>query len=130
MQPQRAVLGRPIFWASSQSHKTAAAGWSVQGPGCSLTRGLKSSSPSWRQQRTSDGVGEHFGFSIQPTVQGGDTGVGRIENDSLCEQWVDSSKDLEICVVVFRVPERDARIRWGDYVMVTETGPQPFKLVE
>ena len=58
------------------------------------------------------------------------TGVGRIENDMLCEQWEDLSKDLEICVVVFRVPERNARIRWGDYVMVTETGPQPFKLAE
>ncbi len=84
----------------------------------------------WRQQRTIGGGVEHFGWPIHPSVQGGDTGVGRIENDMLCEQWADLPKDLEICVVVFRVPERIARSRWGDYVMVTETGPQPFKLVE
>jgi adenylate cyclase len=84
----------------------------------------------WRQQRTADGVVEHFGWPIHPYVKGGDTGVGRIENDTLCEQWADLPKDLEICVVIFRVPERNARIRWGDYVMVTETGPQPFELVE
>ena len=48
----------------------------------------------------------------------------------LCEQWEDLPKELEICVVIFRVPDRAARARWGDYVMVTETGPQPFNLVE
>ena len=85
---------------------------------------------SWRQQRTIDGDVKHFGWPIHPSVQGGDTGAGRIENDMLCEQWANLPKDLEICVVVFRVPERNARIRWGGYVMVTEAGPQPFKLVE
>jgi TolB-like protein/thioredoxin-like negative regulator of GroEL len=85
---------------------------------------------TWRQQRTADGAVEHFGYQIHPNVHGGDTGVGRVENDMLCEQWADMPKDLEICVVVFRVPERAARIRWGDYVMVTGTGPQPFTIVE
>jgi hypothetical protein len=85
---------------------------------------------SWRQVRTANGVVEYFGWPIHPYVQGGATGVGRIENDMLCEQWADLPKDLEICVVIFRVPERNARIRWGDYVMVTETGPQSFTLVE
>jgi TolB-like protein/tetratricopeptide (TPR) repeat protein len=84
----------------------------------------------WRQVRTVDGIVEHFGWPIHPDVQGGDTGVGRIEDDMLCEQWADLPKDLEICVVLYRVPERNARIRWGEYVMVTETGPQGFKLVE
>jgi TolB-like protein/Flp pilus assembly protein TadD len=86
--------------------------------------------PTWRQQRTADGGVEHFGWPIHSYVQAGDTGSGRIEKDMLCEQWGDLPKHLEICVVIFRVPERNARIRWGDYVMVTETGPQGFKLAE
>ncbi len=85
---------------------------------------------TWRQQRTMDGAVEHFGWRIHSYVRPGDTGVGRIENDMLCEQWRDLPKDLEICVVIFRVPEGNARMRWGEYVMVTETGPQPFELVE
>jgi Tfp pilus assembly protein PilF len=84
----------------------------------------------WRQQRTIDGGVEHFGWPIHLSLHRGDTGVGRIEDDMLCEQWGDLPKDLEICVVVFRVPDRNASIRWGDYVMVTESGPQPFELVE
>ena len=85
---------------------------------------------TWRQQRTTDGGVQHFGWQIHPYVQGGDTGIGRIENDMLCEQWADLPKNLEICVVVFRIPERNARSRCGDYVMATVTGPQPFKLAE
>ena len=84
----------------------------------------------WRQVRTVDGIVEHFGWPIHPDVHGGDTGVGRIEDDMLCEQWANLPKDLEICVVLYRVLERNARIRWGEYVMVTETGPQSFKLAE
>ncbi len=90
----------------------------------------ESSGRKWRQQRDIDGGVQHFGWRIHPYVKVGDTGVGRIENDMLCEQWADLPRALEICVVVFRVPERTASIRWGDYVMVTETGPQAFKLVE
>ncbi len=85
---------------------------------------------SWGQRRTAGGVVEHFGHPIQPGVSRGDTGVGRIEDDRLCEQWSELTKSYEICVVVFRVPERNARIRWGDYVMVTDMGPNPFRLVE
>ena len=85
---------------------------------------------TWRQQRTIDGGVTHFGWPIQFYVQAGDSGIGRIENDMLCEQWADLSKDLELCVVIFRIPEANARIRWGNYVLVTETGPHPFELVE
>ncbi len=84
----------------------------------------------WRQRRATDGRVKHFGWPFHLYVKDGDLGVGRIRNDMLCEQWADLPKDLEICVVIFRVSERNARIRWGDYVMVTETGPQPFRLVE
>ena len=85
---------------------------------------------TWRQQRTVDGGVKHVGFQIHPYTLSGVSGVGRIENDMLCEKWADLPKELEICDVIFRVPERTARVRWGDYIMVTESGPQPFKLVE
>ena len=60
----------------------------------------------------------------------GANGVGRIEDDMLCEKWSELTETFEICVVIFRIPERNARIRWGDFVMVTDTGPKPFSLVE
>ncbi len=81
---------------------------------------------SWQQQRQADGAVEHFGIGIQPGVNNGDTGAGKIENDMLCEVWPKLVEDLKLCVVVFRVTERIARIKWADYVMVTETGPHPF----
>ena len=34
-----------------------------------------------------------------------DTGVGRIEHNSLCEVWLKQTSALELCVVIFRVPE-------------------------
>ncbi len=49
----------------------------------------------------------------------------------LCEEWAwEHTEPLELCSVIFRVPEGEARLRWQDYVMVTDTGPHPFKLVE
>ncbi len=85
---------------------------------------------TWRQQRTVDGGVKHFGYQIHPYTLSGVSGVGRIENDMLCERWGDLPPELEICVVIFRVIDPLARVRWGDYVMVTEAGPQPFKVVE
>jgi tetratricopeptide (TPR) repeat protein len=84
----------------------------------------------WRQQRTADGGVEHFGFPVQPGVFSGATGTGRIEDDMLCERWPELSDILDICVVIYRIPEGNAKILWGDYVMFTDLGPQPFRLVE
>jgi TolB-like protein/class 3 adenylate cyclase/Flp pilus assembly protein TadD len=84
----------------------------------------------WRQQRSADGAVEHTGFPIHAGMAKQATGAGRIEDDMLCDQWPLSTTELEICVVIFRVSNPNARIRWGDYVMVTDTGPQPFSLVE
>ncbi len=84
----------------------------------------------WRQQRTADGAVEHTGFPIHAGMAKQATGAGRIEDDMLCDQWPLLTEDLEICVVIFRISNPNARIRWGDYVMVTDTGPQPFSLVE
>jgi hypothetical protein len=84
----------------------------------------------WRQERTVDGAVKHFGWQIHPYVLSGASGVGRIENGMLFEQWNELPRELEICVVIFRVTEPLARGRWGDYVMVTGSGPQPFKVIE
>ncbi len=84
----------------------------------------------WRQQRRADGAVEHSGFPIHASMPKQASGTGRIEDDMLCDQWPLLTKDLEICVVIFRVPDPNARLRWGHYVMVTDTGPHPFSMVE
>ncbi len=84
----------------------------------------------WQQRRTAAGEVTHVGDPIHAGLPELASGLGRIQDDMLCEQWPALTKDFEICVVIFRVPERNARLRWGDYVMVTDTGPHPFSLVE
>ena len=85
----------------------------------------------WRQQRTADGAVRHSGFPIQLYIRGLTHGIGRIDNDLLCERWPEFSEDLEICVSIFRMPKTDSEIvRRGDYVMFTDIGPMPFRVVE
>lgn len=88
----------------------------------------------WRQQRTADGTVKHSGYPIHVYMSApgdrADTGVGRIENDMLCEQWPAFTTAFEVCVVIFRIPEGSALSFRGDYVMVTDQGPNPFSLVE
>ena len=84
----------------------------------------------WRRQQTADGVVEYDGFMIQPGMPSKTIRTSRIEDDMLCERWPDEPQSLELCSVIFRIPEKIARNRWGDYVMVTDTGPHPFKLAQ
>jgi hypothetical protein len=84
----------------------------------------------WRQRRMADGTVQHFGIPIHAGVREGAYGVSRIKDDLLCETWPEFTQTFEICVVIFRIPDRNARIRWGDFVMITDTGPKPFSLVE
>ncbi len=91
-----------------------------------------------QQQRTDDGAVEHSGIAIHAGIYGAGTtnlvsrasGVSRIQDDMLCETWPEFSTDFPLCFVVFRVPDGPARNRWGDYVMVTEAGPQLFRVIE
>jgi len=85
---------------------------------------------SWQQHRTDDGAVTQVGDPIHAGLPRTARGVGRIQDDLLCEQWPALTKTFEICVAIFRVPERNARHRWGEYVMVTDTGPHPFSLVQ
>ena len=79
----------------------------------------------WRQRRTPDGTVKHSGSPIHVGISGVSTGVGRIENDMLCELWPEFSETLELCVVIFRFPEGNR-----DYVMVTQSGPYTFDVGE
>lgn len=84
----------------------------------------------WRQRRTADGAVEHWGYPIHPGLGTGARGTGNQRDGLLCAQWPALAGSSGICAAIFRVPGRKARIRWGDYVMVTDTGPHPFSLVE
>jgi TolB-like protein/class 3 adenylate cyclase/Flp pilus assembly protein TadD len=85
---------------------------------------------AWQRRQTADGAVEYSGFQIQPGVPWKAIGIARIEDDMLCEEWSGTTEPLELCSVIFRMPDGEARIRWDDFVIVTDTGPQPFKLVE
>ena len=88
------------------------------------------SDATWRQRRTPDGRIGHEGYPVHPGLGRSVSGVGRIEGDRLCEQWPAAGGSFETCVVIYRIPDGNARIRWGDYVMVTDTGPHPFSLAD
>ncbi len=88
------------------------------------------SEAQWRQQRSADGEVEHFGYPVHAGMPESATGIDQIRINLLCEQWPPLTKTFKICVVMFRIPEKNARMRWGDYVMVTNTGPHPFSFVE
>ena len=91
---------------------------------------------SWTQRRTAGGAVEHDGFPSHVGITGVTAGVGRIEDDMLCELWPEYNKTQEICVVIYRIP--GGKFQWDpfkgattlDYVMVTELGPHPFSPVE
>ncbi len=70
---------------------------------------------------------EHSGYPFHAGISA-DAGIGRIVDDMLCETW--PKLTVEVCVVIFRIPVGPARDRWGEYVMVTELGPQLFRLSE
>jgi tetratricopeptide (TPR) repeat protein len=84
----------------------------------------------WQRRETVDGVVEYTGVPIQPGVPRNAIGTSRVDDDRLCERWPEAPEPLELCSVIFRIPEGDARIRWWDYVMVTDTGPHSFHVIE
>jgi TolB-like protein/Flp pilus assembly protein TadD len=82
----------------------------------------------WQRLGTADGAVEYAGYPIQSGVLRHAIGTARVEDDMICERWPETPEPLELCSVIFRVPEGNARIRWGDYVLVTDRGTQPFNL--
>ena len=90
---------------------------------------------AWQRRQTADGEVEYGGFQIQPGIPWKTIGSARIiQDDMLCEEWVSAIETLDICYVIFRIPEGEARFRWGDFVgdfvIVTDTGPHPFRVIE
>jgi adenylate cyclase len=86
----------------------------------------------WAQTRSTDGQVEHSGKQIITGISySAKHGVGRIDDDVLCERWPEFNDVGEICVTIFRVPEpASMTARRGDYVMVSDFGPNPFRVVE
>ncbi len=84
----------------------------------------------WGRQQSNDGAVEYTGFGIQSGVPKSAIGTSQIEDDMLCERWSEEPEPLELCSVIFRLPEGNARIRWGDYVLVTDSGPNSFKVAQ
>ena len=89
---------------------------------------------SWNQQRNSGGTVELSGDQIVagvPLPHSIKQGFGRIVDNMLCERWPEFIDTGEICVTIFRMPEKDSlSARRGDYVMVTDMGPHPFRVVD
>jgi TolB-like protein/class 3 adenylate cyclase len=84
----------------------------------------------WRRQQSFDGTVKYSGFGIQSGIPKSAIGTSRVEDDILCERWPDEPEPLELCSLIFRLPEGNARTRWGDYVLVTDTGPNSFNVAK
>jgi tetratricopeptide (TPR) repeat protein len=95
-------------------------------------KGLKPGAARWRQDRAADGTVRHSGYPLHPGLARAATGIGWIAGDRLCERWPGPGPDAEIetCVAIYRIADAKARLRWGGYVMATDTGPHPFSIIE
>ncbi len=83
----------------------------------------------WGREQSADGTVTYTGMWIQGGERKIESGISRIEDDMLCDRW-EAPDPLELCSVIFRMPEGNARTRWRDYVMVTDTGPHPFTVAK
>ena len=93
--------------------------------------GFSSSRHQWQRLGGADGAVEYSGIPIHQGIPGNVVGTSQIEDDMLCERWTIGAEQLEYCSVIFRVPNGNAKTRWGDYVIVVDAGdPYPFKLAQ
>jgi TolB-like protein/class 3 adenylate cyclase len=97
-------------------------------------KGFRPGETLWRQDRAADGAVRHRGYPVHPGLERAATGIGRIEGDRLCERWpgpgLGPDAALDTCVAIYRIADSKARLRWGDYVMATDTGPHPFSRID
>ncbi|MDH3692810.1 MAG: hypothetical protein OEU36_25570, partial [Gammaproteobacteria bacterium] len=71
----------------------------------------------WGREQSIDGAVKYTGYWIQGSEPKKESGMSRIEGNLLCDRW-EAPDPLELCSVIFRMPEGNARKRWSDYVMV------------
>ena len=83
----------------------------------------------WSREQSADGTVTYTGYWIQGGERKIESGMSRIEDDMLCDRW-EAPDPLELCSLIFRMPEGNVRTRWRDYVMVTDTGPHPFTVAK
>lgn len=79
---------------------------------------------AWNQIRTADGEVSHSGTEIHagdPAITDGESWV---EGDRLCDRWAEKPGDITICILIFRDSNGDE----NDYFMITDDGPQPFRI--
>lgn len=84
---------------------------------------------NWRQLRHPNGAVVHYGAPIHAGPPDPPRGTGQTRDDVLCEQWPLRGTRVEICVSIYRMLDDRSRLRWGDYVMVTDLGPFPFSAI-
>jgi len=84
----------------------------------------------WGRQQSINGAVKYTGLGIQSGVPKAAIATSRVEDDMLCERWPDDPEPLELCSLIYRLPDGNARTRWGDYVLVTDTGPNRFNVAQ
>jgi len=85
-------------------------------------------SDSYRQQRTMDGKVTFSGVNspVEAVEFDGElSGESWIEDNRLCDRWIDAEGDLTLCVLIFRDPDSGP----NHFYMVTDTGPHPFQVI-
>jgi tetratricopeptide (TPR) repeat protein len=78
----------------------------------------------WNQKRTIDGKVSHSGREIHtgnPAIKDGESWI---EDDRLCDRWSEVGGNITICVLIFRDSNGDE----NDYFMITDDGPQSFRI--
>ncbi len=88
------------------------------------------SEPKWRQERSPFGVVKHSGLWIHAGFPESLSGRGKIRRNLLCEIWSYRGAPIELCSTVYRVLDERSRLRWGDYVVLTDIGVFPFRLAK
>jgi adenylate cyclase len=79
----------------------------------------------WKQKRTISGKVSHFAEPIHTGSTTTKEGESWIEDDRLCDRWLDMEDEITICSLIFR------DVDWGidAYFMVTDQGPMRFKVL-
>ena len=79
----------------------------------------------WKQKRSISDKVSHSGEPIHTGSITTKEGESWIEDDRLCDRWLDMEDEITICSLVFR------DVDWGvdSYFMVTDQGPMRFKVI-